>query len=89
MPTEFKLAQNYPNPFNPSTTIEFAIPVSGNYALKVYDVLGQEIASLIDKDLNAGIHKVSFDASKLSSGMYIYRLVGNNVNITKKMMLTK
>lgn len=89
IPTEFVLYQNYPNPFNPSTTIEFAVPVSGNYALKVYDVLGQEIASLIDKDLNAGTHKVSFDASKLTSGIYIYRLTGENISLSKKMMYAK
>ncbi len=89
IPTEFKLSQNYPNPFNPTTTIEFAIPVAGKFSLKVFDILGQEVASLIDGELTSGIHKATFDASKLTSGMYIYRLSGNNVNISKKMLLTK
>ena len=89
IPDEFDLKQNYPNPFNPSTTIEFAVKESGNYSLKVYDMLGQEVATLINNNINAGAYKVKFDASKLSSGIYIYRLVGNNVNLTKKMILTK
>jgi len=89
IPTEFKLAQNYPNPFNPSTTIEFAVPAAGSFNVKVYDVIGREVATLMDKDVNAGNYKVTFDASRLASGIYIYRLVGNNVNITKKMMLIK
>ena len=89
VPTEFKLAQNYPNPFNPTTTIEFAVPKAGVYSLKVYNVLGEEIASLVDNQLSVGQHKVNFDATQLASGMYIYRLSGNNVNISKKMILMK
>ena len=89
LPTEFSLSQNYPNPFNPSTTIEFALPVSGKYSLKIFDILGQEVASLINGELNGGMHKITFNAKQLASGMYIYRLTGNNVNITKKMMLMK
>lgn len=85
----FSLEQNYPNPFNPSTTIEFAVPAAGSFNVKVYDVIGREVATLMDKDVNAGNYKVTFDASRLASGIYIYRLVGNNVNITKKMMLIK
>jgi hypothetical protein len=89
LPTEFSLSQNYPNPFNPSTTIEFALPVSGKYSLKIFDILGQEVASLINGELNGGMHKITFNAQQFASGMYIYRLTGNNVNITKKMMLMK
>ena len=89
IPTEFKLAQNYPNPFNPSTTIEFAVPVAGRFNVTVYDVIGREVAILMDNEVSAGNYKVTFDASRLASGIYIYRLVGNNVNITKKMMLIK
>lgn len=89
LPTEFNLSQNYPNPFNPTTTIEFSIKEAGNYSLKVYDMLGQEVATLINNSINAGTYKVAFDASKLSSGIYIYRLSGNNINLTKKMILTK
>jgi len=89
VPTEFKLAQNYPNPFNPTTTIEFAVPKAGVYSLKVYNVLGEEVANLVDNQLSVGQHKVNFDASRLASGMYIYRLSGSNVNISKKMILMK
>jgi choice-of-anchor A domain-containing protein/uncharacterized repeat protein (TIGR01451 family)/TQXA domain-containing protein len=89
LPKEVKLAQNYPNPFNPSTVIEFSIPAAGSYSLKVYDVIGQEVATLVNSSLSVGTHKVTFDAGRMASGMYIYRLVGNNVNITRKMLLTK
>lgn len=89
MPTEFELAQNYPNPFNPSTTIQFALPVAGNYSLKVYNIIGQEVANLIQSELTAGVHKINFDASRLASGVYFYRLSGKNVNISKKMLLIK
>ncbi|MGE5352872.1 MAG: SdrD B-like domain-containing protein [Acidobacteriota bacterium] len=89
LPTEFNLSQNYPNPFNPSTTISFAIPQAGKYTLKVYDMLGQEVATLVNKELSAGYHKVAFDASRMSSGMYIYRLSGTNVQMIRKMMLVK
>ena len=89
IPTHFELNQNYPNPFNPATTIRFAVPEAGSYSLRVYDILGQEVATLIDGQLNVGIHKVNFDASRLASGMYIYKLTGNNVNLTKKMILMK
>ncbi len=89
IPGEYKLAQNYPNPFNPTTTIEFALPKAGKYSLKVYNLLGQEVKELLDRDMTAGTFKVSFDASKLASGMYIYRLSGSNVNIARKMILIK
>ncbi len=88
-PTTFELNQNYPNPFNPATTIKFAVPEAGNYSLRVYDILGQEVATLINGQLNAGTHRVSFEASRLASGMYIYKLTGSNVNLTKKMILMK
>lgn len=89
LPTEFKLEQNYPNPFNPTTKIQFAVPQAGSYTLKVYNVLGQEVAELMNKELQAGVHTVNFDATKLASGMYIYRLNGSSVNMTKKMILIK
>ncbi|MCP5061873.1 MAG: T9SS type A sorting domain-containing protein, partial [Ignavibacteriae bacterium] len=89
LPNEFKLSQNYPNPFNPSTTINFSIPVKGNYSLRVYNIMGQEITTLINGQLNIGHHNLNFDASQLSSGIYFYTLSGNNVNITKKMILMK
>ncbi len=89
VPSEFELNQNYPNPFNPSTTIQFAVPKAGNYSVKVFNVLGQEVATLLNGEIGSGLHKVTFDAGNLSSGIYVYRLVGNNVNISKKMILTK
>jgi len=89
LPTEFKLEQNYPNPFNPSTTVEFTISQNGRYNLSVYNILGQLVRVLADDDYQSGYYKASFDASRLASGVYIYKLSGNNVNITKKMLLVK
>ena len=89
LPKEFKLEQNYPNPFNPSTKIEFTIPQSGRYNLSVYNVLGQLVSLISDDEYVSGYYKVNFDATRLASGMYIYRLSGNNVNISKKMILMK
>ncbi len=85
----FGLSQNYPNPFNPSTNISFTLAQSGLTSLKVYNLLGQEVASLWNDNLTAGEHSFSFDASGLSSGTYIYRLVSGNFSQTKKMMLIK
>lgn len=86
---DFRLSQNYPNPFNPATNISFNLPEAGEVSLKVYNLLGQEVASLINGRMNAGFQQVSFDASNLASGTYIYRLVaGTNVQ-TRKMMLIK
>ncbi|MFA7228670.1 MAG: T9SS type A sorting domain-containing protein [Melioribacteraceae bacterium] len=89
IPTEFVLAQNYPNPFNPTTKIEFSVPKAGNYSLKVYNMLGQEIATLVKGELSVGSYKTEFDAGKFSSGVYLYKLSGPNVNISKKMILMK
>ena len=93
---EFSVEQNYPNPFNPTTTITFTIPFVGNayYAsitkLIVYDILGKEVATLVNQKLLPGNHSVTFDASNLSSGMYFYKLkVGEKYNSVKKMMLIK
>ncbi len=85
----YSLSQNYPNPFNPSTSITFELPQPGLVELKVYNLLGQEVANLVDGRMNSGNHTVNFDASQLSSGVYIYRLVAGNQSITKKMMLIK
>ena len=88
-PTEYKLAQNYPNPFNPSTTISFAIPNKANVKLSVYSSLGEKVTELLNENLSAGNHQVSFDASNLSSGLYFYKIsAGNFINV-KKMMLIK
>ncbi len=86
---KFELEQNYPNPFNPSTTIKFAVANEGNYRLSVYDMLGQKVATLVNSRLAEGEYSITFDARNLASGIYIYRLEGRNVNLTKKMMLMK
>jgi hypothetical protein len=89
IPSGYTLTQNYPNPFNPSTEIQFAIPAAGFTTLKVYDVLGKEVASLVNENLNPGTYKSTLNGSNLASGTYIYRLVSGSMQITKKMMLLK
>jgi len=89
VPTEFSLAQNYPNPFNPVTTIQYQLSEFGSVTLKVYDVLGNEIATLVDQSQYAGKYQVRFDGSRLASGTYIYTLNANNITQTKKMLLVK
>ena len=88
-PNEIKLYENYPNPFNPITKIEFSIPKSEYVSLKIFDVLGNEIKTLIDEKREAGNHSVYFNAVNLSSGIYFYKLDVNNSIITKKMVLLK
>lgn len=88
-PSEYKLDQNYPNPFNPSTKIAYSIPQNSFVTLKVFDVLGKEVATLVNETKNAGNYEATFDASKLTSGMYIYELKTNNFVQNKKMMLVK
>ncbi len=86
---KFYLKQNYPNPFNPTTEIEFSLEKAGQTTLSVYNMLGQEVATLISGDMKAGVHKVAFDGSNLSSGVYIYKLVSGNQVVSKKMSLLK
>jgi len=88
-PNQFKLSQNYPNPFNPSTTINFTIPQATNVTLTVYNVLGQRVATLVNQRMSSGTHSVQFDASRLSSGMYIYRVEAGSFTENKQMMLIK
>jgi hypothetical protein len=88
-PAKFILNQNYPNPFNPPTTIEYAVPKSGPVSLKVYDLLGKEVATMVSENQAAGNHTADFDGSMLSSGTYIYRLVVAGKTETKKMILAK
>lgn len=85
----YVLEQNYPNPFNPTTKIEFALPKQSMVDLKVYNVLGQEVAALVNGMLNAGHHAVTFDARRLASGLYFYRINAGDFSSVKKMMLLK
>ena len=89
VPAAFILQQNYPNPFNPTTTIEFRVPSSGFVSLKVYDILGREVATLVDGWRSPGSYSVTLDGSKLASGVYFYRLQAGSFTISKKMMLIK
>jgi hypothetical protein len=89
LPARFELMEAYPNPFNPSTNIQFALPAAANVSLKVYNLLGQEIATLASGMMSAGTHTVTFDAKSLSSGVYFYTLNAGNFVGTHKMMLMK
>ena len=96
LPTKYSLSQNYPNPFNPSTTISYAIPVvetlratSQQVTLKIYDILGREVATLINQKQRAGNYEVQFDATNLTSGVYFYQLKSGSFIESKKMVLLK
>lgn len=89
IPNTFSLEQNYPNPFNPSTTIKFSIPKESYVSLKVYNVIGEEVAAMVSEQMSPGYYNFSFDASKLTSGMYLYRLNAGDFVSTKKMILIK
>ena len=89
IPGDLNLKQNYPNPFNPSTEISFTLPSSAQTTLRVFNVLGQNVATLANEYLTAGSHKVSFSAGTLPSGVYMYRLESGNLSVSKKMMLNK
>ncbi|MCI0450529.1 MAG: T9SS type A sorting domain-containing protein [Chlorobi bacterium] len=92
IPNGFKLHQNYPNPFNPITKIRFEVPPTGknNYVqIKVYDVAGKELTTLVDENLNTGVYETDFDGSNFASGVYFYRIVSGNYSKVKKMILVK
>ena len=89
LPTTFMLQQNYPNPFNPSTVISYQLPVTSKATLKVYDVMGREVATLVDGTIAAGSHSVSLDASYLSSGLYFYEIRAGSFEAVRKMLLMK
>lgn len=89
LPAAFRLEQNYPNPFNPTTTIKYQLPEAGNVTLKVYDVLGRVVETLVNERQAAGYYNVSFDAGKMSSGVYFYQLVTARNSSVKKMVLLK
>ena len=89
IPAKFILNQNYPKPFNPTTNIKYSITKSGLVTLKIYNVLGQEVATLVNQDQRPGNYVVDFNASNLASGVYMYRLESGNYSLTKKMVLLK
>lgn len=88
-PLEYRLDQNYPNPFNPATTITFTLKRTGPTTLMVYDVLGREVATLVDGELQAGNHSINFSGGQLASGVYFYRVISGSFAETKKMILQK
>ncbi|HES59514.1 MAG TPA: T9SS type A sorting domain-containing protein, partial [Caldithrix sp.] len=96
VPAEFALSQNYPNPFNPTTHIQLSLRDAGRVTLEVYNALGQKISTLLNRDMTAGVHSVTFDGTGLSSGVYFYKVVvksvnGNNISFQDlhKMILMK
>jgi len=89
IPKGFYLEQNYPNPFNPFTTIEYSVPKTSKISLKVYDVLGSEVITLVDEEKQSGVYEVGLDGSFLSSGIYFYTLISDNFSDTKKLILLK
>jgi len=89
LPTTYSLGQNFPNPFNPSTTIRFALPRLSHVSLRIYNPLGQEVATLADGEMNAGYHELRFDATALASGVYLYRLQTEEFVETRKLVLVK
>lgn len=89
LPKRFEMGQNYPNPFNPTTVIRYQLSVLSHVTLKIYDVLGREVATLVDAKQSPGVHEVSFDASTYSSGVYFCRLEAGGVSLERKMVLLK
>ena len=89
IPKEYKLNQNYPNPFNPSTAISYQLSAISFVTLKVYDALGREVMTLVNKEQPVGNYRINFDASNLTSGIYFYRIVAGSFVQTKKMVLLK
>lgn len=88
-PKSFRLFQNYPNPFNPTTTIRFTLPVSGFTTLKVFDILGREVAMLVNEEKSVGEHLMQWNGAGTPSGIYFYRLQSGNYSATKKLLLLK
>ncbi len=89
VPGTFRLSQNYPNPFNPSTTISYSIPEYTNISIKVFDILGNEIETLISEEKPAGSYEALFDGTELTSGVYFYRVHAGDFISTKRMVLMK
>lgn len=89
LPRDFALRQNYPNPFNPSTAIQFSLPKTTHVTLKVYNILGEEVATLLNTQMNIGNHTIAWNPQGLPSGIYLYRLRADGFTSTRKMILQK
>jgi xylan 1,4-beta-xylosidase len=89
LPTRIELRQNYPNPFNPSTTISYALPAKSHVTIAVFNTLGQQVASLVNSEVDAGVHEARFDAFELTSGVYLYRLHAGEYVETRKLVLLR
>ena len=89
LPTHFNLEQNYPNPFNPSTTISFNLPAKSFVSLKVFDLIGREVATIVSEEMSAGHYTKQWNAAKISSGIYFYRLQAGSFTESKKFVLLK
>ncbi len=89
VPENYSLSQNFPNPFNPVTNIKFTLPAGGLTKLVIFDIMGREVATLLNKDMNAGSYTADFDASSLSSGVYFYKIISGSFTDTKRMVLVK
>lgn len=89
IPSEFGLMQNYPNPFNPTTTIQYNLPSAGVVKIKIYNIQGREITTLLNEFKNAGSYSINFDGTNFSSGVYYYRIESNEFSQTKRMLLIK
>ena len=89
IPERITLSQNYPNPFNPVTTISYSLPLQSDVSLIVYNLIGQEVARLVSEIQPAGHHRITWDASDMASGIYLYRLHEDNLVLTRKMVLLK
>ena len=89
IPSNYVLEQNYPNPFNPTTIIKFGLPKAGNVELSVYNILGQKIATLVNKEFAQGTFEYTFDAGNLTSGIYLYKLQAGGYSQVRKMLLIK
>ncbi len=89
LPLEYRLEPNFPNPFNPATTIRFALRARGEVTVRIFDLLGREITTLLKEELPAGVHQVVFDATELPSGVYLYRIQTDGFCQTRKLLLVK